>query len=210
MIEDLFRMVLKIPPGIRKVNQDLALMREISKTEVDHLIPFQTENEIELMSLKHEMKTQKQGLDKILLGKIYSIYHEPMVAFAYKDYIKGVRDALLYCRTRNSEFIFRVKKRDTDVYFNGKQVALIDVNNVMHGLRSRTVLGRTKPYSKDLLSVIIKDKDVGQMFNPSRPHAPQQRAFTLISNLNEEEEGIFLAMTLYEMVPRLISNKKNN
>src|SRR5688572_14769834 len=107
MIEDLFRMVLKIPPGIRKINQDLAVMRQILKPVTDQLIPFQEENELELLSLKHEIKSQKQGLDKILVGKIYSIYYEPMVVFAYKDYIKGVRDALLYCRTRSDEFIFR-------------------------------------------------------------------------------------------------------
>ena len=205
MIEDLFRMVLKIPPGIRKINQDLSLIREMLRPVQDQLIPFQEENEMELMSLKHEIKSQKQGLDKLLIGKIYSIYYEPMVAFAYKDYIKGVRDALLYCRTRNDEFIFRVKKRDIDVYFNGRQVALIDVNNVMHGLKSRSVLGRIKPYSSELLSVIIKDRVVGQMFNPSRPHSPQQRAFTLIANLDDEEEGIFLALTLFEMVHRMIS-----
>ena len=108
MIEDLFRMVLKIPPGIRKINQDLDVMRQILRPLQDHLIPFQEEKELELMSLKHEVKTQKQGLDKILWGNIHSIYYEPMVGFAYKDYIKGVRDALLYCRTKNQEFIFRI------------------------------------------------------------------------------------------------------
>src|SRR3990170_7163916 len=119
MIEDLFRMVLKIPPGVRKVNQDLALMREVMQPVVEHLIPFQEEKEMELMSLKFEVKSQKQGLDTILKGSIYSIYYEPMVAFVYKDYIKGVRDALVCCRTRNSELIYRIKKKEVDVYHNG-------------------------------------------------------------------------------------------
>lgn len=207
MIEDLFRMVLKIPPGIRKINQDLAIMRDILKPVRDQLIPFEDENELELMSLKYEIKSQKQGLDKLLKGHIHSIYYEPMVAFAYKDYIKGVRDALLYCRTRNTELIYRIKKKDVDVYYNGKQVALMDQNNVMHGLRSRSVLGRIRPYSNDLLSVIIKDREVGQMFNPLRPHSPQQRAFSLIADLNDEEEGIFLGLTLFELVTRMIDKK---
>lgn len=204
MIEDLFRMVLKIPPGIRKINQDLNVMRQILRPIQDHLIPFEDENEMELMSLKHEVKTQKQGLDKITWGNIHSIYYEPMVAFAYKDYIKGVRDALLYCRTKNHEFIFRIKKSEVDVYFNGKQVALIDGNNNLYGLRSKSILGRLKPYSNDLLSVIIKEREVGQMFNPLRPHSPQQRAYTLLVDLNDEEEGIFLTMTLYEILTKLL------
>jgi len=208
MIEDLFRMVLKIPPGIRKINHDLGLMRQMLRPVQDHLIPFQDEKEIELMSLKHEIKSMKQGLDKVLIGNIFSIYYEPMVAFTYKDYIKGVRDALLCCRTRNSEYVFRIKKKDVDVYYNGNQVALIDHHNVMHGLRSRNILGRTRPHSNDLLGIVIKDREVGQLFNPHRPHSPQQRAFTLIANLNEEEEVIFLAITLYELLTRMVANKK--
>ena len=204
MIEDLFRMVLKIPPGIRKINQDLDVMRHILRPLQDHLIPFQEENEMELMSLKHEVKTQKQGLDKILWGNIHSIYYEPMVAFAYKDYIKGVRDALLYCRTKNHEFIFRIKKSGVDVYFNGKQVALLDDNKNLYGLRSKSILGGLRPYSNDLISVIVKDREVGQMFNPLRPHSPQQRAYTLLVDLNDEEEGIFLSLTLYEILTKLL------
>lgn len=208
MIEDIFRMVLKMPPGIRKINSDLALMREKLKLVHDHLIPFQDEKEIELMSLKHEIKFQKQGLDRILTGSLYSIYYEPMVSFAYKDYIKGVREALLCVRTRASEYIYRIKRHETDVYLNGGHVAIIDHQSIMHGLRSRTVLGRVKPYSNDLLAIVIKDREVGQLYNPARPHSPQQRAFTLIAHLNEEEEGVFLALSLYELITRLVANKK--
>lgn len=206
MIEDIFRMVLKIPPGLRKINRDLGIMRQILRAGHDQLIPFQEEKEIELMSLKYECKSQKHGLDKILTGHIYSIYYEPMVSFAYKNYIKGVREALLCCRTKSSEFVFRIKRHDVDVYYNGKQVALIDDHNVMHGLRSRSVLGRLRPYSGDLLSIIVKDREVGQMFNPLRPHSPQQRAYSLIADLNDEEQGIFLALTLYELISSKILN----
>lgn len=207
MIEDLLRMVLKMPPGVKKINQDLAMMRQLIRPMQDHLIPFQDENEMELMSLKYDCKSQKQGLDKVLTGQIFSIYYEPMAAFAYKDYIKGVRDALLCVRTKGAEYIYRIKKKDVDVYFNNNHVAVMDANNAMYGLRSRTVLGRTKPYSNDLISIIIKEREVGQMFNPLRPHSPQQRAFSLISHLNEEEEGIFLSLALFELITRMINSR---
>lgn len=208
MIEDIIRKVLGMPPGTRKINQDLALMRQIIKPYQSLLIPFREEAELELMSLKLDLKSQKQGLDRIVAGSIQSIYAEPMVAFAYKDYIKGVREALLCCRTSDSELIFRIKKQNVDVYFNGSQVAIIDQNNVMHGLKSRGVLARIRPYSNDMLSVIIKDREVGQMFNPLRPHAYQQRAFMLISKLSDEEEAIFISITLYEMLTRILENKR--
>jgi len=208
MIEDIIRKVLHLAPGTRKINQDLAAMRQIIKPFQSQLIPFREESELELMSLNLQLKSQKQGLDKIIAGTIQSIYSEPMVAFTYKDYIKGVREALLCCKTSDTEIIFRIKKQNVDVYYNGSQVAMIDQNNTMHGLKSRGVLGRIRPYSNDLISIIVKDREVGQMFNPLRPHAFQQRAFTLLARLNSEEEAIFISITLYEMLTRILENKR--
>jgi hypothetical protein len=208
MIEDIIRKVMGMPPGTRKINQDLVVMRQIIKPLRERLIPFQQEKELEIMSLQVVVKSQKQGLDKIQTGTIQSIYYEPLVAFAYKDYGKGVREALLCCQTTHAELIFRIKNQDVDVYMNGHQAALIDHNNIMHGLKSKKVLGRIRPYSNDMLSVIIKDREVGQMFNPLRPHSNQQRAFTLVANMDEEEEAIFIALSLYEILTRILENKR--
>jgi hypothetical protein len=131
-----------------------------------------------------------------------------MVAFAYKNYIKGVSEDLLCCRTSDIELIYRIKKQNVDVYMNGNQAAVIDQNNNMFGLKSKSVIGRIRPYSTDLLSVIVKDREVGQMFNPLRPHSHQQRAFTLLANLNPEEEAIFLALSLYELLSNILQNKR--
>jgi hypothetical protein len=208
MIEDLIRAVLGMPPGSKKINADLALMRQHSQSLVSQLIPWKEEKELEIMSLNANYTAQKKGLDKILFGSIQSIYFEPMVAFAYKDYVKGVKDALLYCRTTSMEFVFRIKHHSTDVFFNGNQVAVIDAQGIMHGLRSKSPIGTVRPYSSDLLSIIIWGKDYGHIFNPSRPHSQQQRAFYLLSDLNEEEENIFLALGLYEILTRILINKK--
>ena len=209
MIEDIIRGVLGMPPGVKKINKDLAVMRQIARPIVDLLIPWEEEKEIELMSLKLDVKSQKRGFDKIILGSIQSIYFEPMVAFAYKDYVKGTREALLYCRTTQKEIVYRIKKNDIDVYLNGKQVAIIDPNNVMYGLRSKSVLGKVVPYSGDLLSIIIWDRETGHLFNPSRPHSDIQRAFYLMTQLSEEEQGIFLAFGMYELITRKLLNKKS-
>ena len=208
MIEDIIRRVLSMPPGTRKINQDLAVMRQIIKPIQGRLIPFQAEKEIEIMSLQLDIKSHKQGLDKIISGTIQSIYYEPMVAFAYKDYIKGVREALLCCRTSHHELIYRIKKQEVDVYMNGNQAAVIDQHDVMHGLRSRKPLGRIRPYSNDLLSVVINEREVGQIFNPLRPHTHQQRAFSLMATLDDEEEAIFMALSLYEILTRILENKR--
>lgn len=208
MIEDLIRGVLGMPPGVKKINKDLAVMRQVARPIVEQLIPWEDEKEIELMALKVDLKAQKRGLDNIMLGSIQSIYFEPMVAFAYKDYVKGTREALLYCRTVKMEIVYRIKKHDIDVYLNGKQVAIIDSTNMMYGLRSKSALGKVVPYSGDLLSIIIWDRETGHLFNPSRPHSEVQRAFYLMTQLSDEEQGIFLALGLYELITRTVANKK--
>jgi hypothetical protein len=208
MIEDILRAMLRMAPGAKKINVDLAAMREHCKPIVDQLIPWEDEKELELLSLKVNFMAQKRGLDKITIGTIQSIYYEPMVVFAFKDYVKGQRDAILYCRTKNLEFIYRLKRNDTDVYFNGKPVAVLDQKGALHGIRSKALIGGVKPYSGDLLSIIVQGKDIGHMFNPARAHNEQQRAFTIMANLDEESEYILLALGLYELITRMLANKK--
>ena len=208
MIEDILRAVLGIPPGITRINKDLSIMRDVTKPVADQLIPWEEEGELELLALKMEVKSHKRGMDRMLVGSLQSIYFEPMIAFAYMDYVKGAREALLYCRTKTLELVYRIKKRDIDVFFNGNHVAIIDQQGVMHGLRSRSALGLIRPYSSDLLSVIVLDREAGHLFNPLRPHTDIQRAFYLMTRMQEEEQRIFLAMGLYEIITRMLVNKK--
>ncbi len=208
MIEDLLRSVLGLPPGVNKINKDLVFMRQMTLPIAERIIPWEEEKELELMSLNLDYKTQKRGLDKIIVGTIQSIYFEPMVAFAYKDYVKGSREALLYCRTSQKELVFRIKKRVVDVYLNGGQVAVINLQSEMFGLKSKLSLGEVKRYSGDLLSVIVKGKEAGHLFNPRSPHSSVQRAFYLMKKLDAEEQGIFLALGLYELLTRIIVKKK--
>ena len=208
MIEDFLRALLGIPPGATRINKDLAIMRQLTKPVADELIPWEDENELELMALKMEVKSHKRGMDRILMGTIQSIYVEPMITFAYMDYVKGSREALLYCRSRNLEIVYRIKSKAVDVFLNGNQVAIIDQENIIYGLKSRSALGRVKPYSADLLSIFIFDREAGHLFNPLRPHTEIQRAFFLMTKLSEEEGRIFLTLGLYEMITRMLVNKK--
>ena len=74
MIEDFLRALLGIPPGATRINKDLAIMRQLTKPVADELIPWEDENELELMALKMEVKSHKRGMDRILMGTIQSIY----------------------------------------------------------------------------------------------------------------------------------------
>ncbi len=154
MIEDFLRALLGIPPGATKINKDLAVMRQLTKPVADQLIPGKMKRSLELDVPQSGGENPEKGNGSMILGSVQSIYVEPMVTFAYMDYVKGTREALLYCRTRDLEIVYRIKKRDIDVFLNGNQVAIIDQQNIMYGLKSRSAVGRVKPYSADLLSIV--------------------------------------------------------
>lgn len=207
MLGDFLRTFLRMPPGAHKINADLAAIRQHVKPLVEQLIPWKEEKELELMSLNCTLTPSRKGPDKTQIGTIQSIYFEPMVAFAIKVYSQQVRDALLYCRTTHSEFIYRIKRHGIDIYFNGGHVAVLDDQHVLHGVRSGKVIGVVQPYSTDLLSIYTWGRDAGHMFNPDRPHSEQQRAFYILADLSEEEENIFLALGLFELLGRKFLNK---
>ena len=52
MIEDLIRRVLKMPPGNRKINEDLGFMRELIRPSISALSPCQDGNEGVRLSLR--------------------------------------------------------------------------------------------------------------------------------------------------------------
>jgi len=208
MIEDILRAIFRLSPSEKRINADIATMRQLTRPLADQVIPWEKEHEIELLSLNATVKTQKDGMDKIQWGALQSIYFEPMAAWAFKDYVKGEQDALLYCRTKEAEFIYRIRPKKTDVYFNGKFTAWIDPQGVMYGVRSRQMLGRIRQYSSDWLSVVIGDRDAGHVFDARRPHPPQQRAFMLLVKMDQEADLIFQAFGFAEVITRWLANKK--
>ena len=208
MIEDLFRAIFRLSPSEKRINTDIATMRRITRPVADEIIPWEREREIDLLSLNATTKSEKDGMDKIWWGALQSIYFEPMAVWAYKTYVKGSREALLYCRTKETELIYRLQPKKTDVYFNGKFTAWIDPQGAMYGVRSRQLLGRFRPYSADWISVVIGDRESGHVFDAGRPHPPQQRAFMLLRQMEQEAELIFLAFGFYLVLTRRLANKK--
>jgi hypothetical protein len=203
MIEDIFRVALGLPPSNKKIQQDLQVMHKETTAWRDNLIPWEDENEIELFSLMQEKKWIKQTWDRLLKGVFYSIYHEPMMTFAYKNYIRGGKNALLYVRTIEYEFIYRIRKKKSDVYVNGQFVAEIRPDGLMYGGRFKRLLGRMRVISEEYFGIVIWDKEVAHLLNPDKADRVNPRAFELMEKLNEQEETMFLALAFHEIILRL-------
>lgn len=207
MIEDLLRSILGLSPGEKRINQDIAKMRELTRGVATEIIPWEKEDEMELFSLNITHQTKKDGMDKITQGVIQSIYFEPMAVYAYKDYVKGSRESLLYCRTKETEFIFRLLKERTDIYFNGKLTAYIDMQSMMYGYKSKQLLCRITQDTYDWMGIRIGKEMIAQVFDPTRPHATQQRAFSLYGKMEQEEKLIVRAAGFYALLTRWLGQK---
>jgi hypothetical protein len=203
IIEDIFRLILGVPPSPAKIKKDLEVMRLETTSWYDSLIPWQQEKELELLSLTQERKWVKNSIDRILIGVFQSIYTEPMFTYAYVDYMKGKgKNAVVQIRTKAHEFVYRIKKKITEVIVDGQFVAVINPEGVMYSVRTRRQLGRVSEISRDYFGIIIGEKEVAHLLNPDTIDRVNPRAFIILENMTDQEELLFTSISLIEVVLR--------
>ena len=202
MIDDVLRVVLGFAPSSRRIKKDLERMRQETQDWFMALIPWQEEKEMELLSLNNEKKWVKQTWDKFQKGVFQSIYNEPMFTYAYKSYTRSGKDALLLVRTKEHEYLYRIRKKRTDVIVDGKFVAVITPEAQMYSASSRRLLARISQVSSEYFGVFVWEKEVGHLLNPDKVDRVNPRAFLILEKLDENEELLFLSISLIEVVLR--------
>lgn len=190
-----------MPPSKGRLNKDLDKMRTELKPWVEQLVPWNRE-EMELFSLNQINQTIKKSVATTAKGMFTSIYHEPMLAYAYKKYVSANLNALLYIRTAKHEFVYRIKKDKIQIMADGHAIGTLKEDGVLYGTRRNQPLasiGQNK--DKLLLPVVVKDREIAHLINPKLASQANPRAFDLLSdNMTEEEETVFLALGALEVV----------
>lgn len=207
MLEDIFRKLLNIPPSQRRLQKDLEYFYEDLSAWRKQLIPWEEEDEIELLSLNFESKWSKQGLDKVLKGRIFSIYHETMLVFAYKSYLKGGKNTILWVRSKKHEWIFRTRKGDSQMYIDGEYVGKITADGKLYGGTKNRLLARRNKSQVMHFEVIVWDKLVAHFLDPHHIDRVNPRAYEVMAELTDREEMLMMGITLQPMIERL--NKLN-
>ena len=96
-------------PGNKKIQADLeSLKQEINKLDIE-LVPVNQE-ELELFSFDQIHHNIKKGVAPITKGVFTTIYHEPILAYAEKEYISSSKNAIIFAKTAKHEFFYRIKK----------------------------------------------------------------------------------------------------
>ncbi len=201
----LFNVMTEYNPGKRKVQADLKKMKDALSPYLGNLVPINKE-ELELFSLSQIHQLSKKRT-RTARGVYTTIFHEPIMAYSYKRYLSSKLNAVLYARTANHEFAFRIQKGEVKVVIDNVLVGTIRDNNVLYSVKDNRMIARiNRAVHESYLPVLVNDREVAQV----AVHAPgnkekllSSRAFAFVkSDLSHEEEKLLLSMSILELVNR--------
>lgn len=196
-------------PGSRKIQEDLKTMKADMDKWAGDLVPL-TKEEVDLFSFNQEKQSVRKGLTRTAKGIFTSIYHEPVVAYSYREYLGSGRNGLLYVRTSNREYVYRFRKNSVEVSVNGKPVGTLKDNSVLYGGRSNRVLARINRETDTLLlPVLVNEREVASVAKlDKKAQAAKlgQRAFEFVKeDMTQEEKEVFLSLGVLEVLEQSLS-----
>ena len=126
-----------------------------------------------------------------------------MVAYAYKKYVASGHNALLYARTANNEFIYRIKNNQVEIVIDDHLAGVMKEDGKFYGAKSQKLLAQVNQGTEELLlPVIVKNKEIGSIVNPKKAEKSNPRALQYIGNLDKDEETLLLSFAVLEIVQR--------
>lgn len=191
-------------PGRTRIQADLKKIRAELAPLVADLVPW-TATEMEQLSFNQIKKSIKNGLVKTSRGVLTTIYHEPVIAWAYKKYVGKKENGLLYARTSNQEFIYRIKNGEVEMVVGDELKGILNQQGIMVGPKGNKQLAQINKNEDNLtLPLRVNNKLVGSLSNPERKQKGNTRAFQHLMKMDKEEEELVLSLSILEMVRREI------
>ena len=191
-------------PGRVRIQADLKKIRAELAPLVADLVPW-TEEEMEQLSFNQVKKSIKNGLVKTSKGVLTTIYHEPVIAWAYKKYVSRKENGLLYARTSNQEFIYRVKNGEVEMVVGDEFLGILNQKGELVSNKGKKQLAQIIKDEDNLtLPVRVNNKLVGNLANPDRKQKGNTRAFQQLAKLDKKEEELVLSLSILELVKREI------
>jgi len=198
----LMKILQNYRPGRKKIQDDLKKIKAELAPLVADLVPWSSE-EMEQLSFNQIKKSLKSGLVKTSKGVLTTIYHEPVVAWAYKKYVSRNENGLLYARTSNQEFVYRIKNGEVEMVVGEQLMGILNQQGVLVDQKGNKQLAQINKNKDNLvLPVLVNNKLVGGLSNPERGQKGNVRAFQHLSKMDKEEEEIVLSLSILELVKR--------
>ena len=204
ILMQLLKFFVTINSSSAQRRRDIADMKSKMSRTIKTLVPM-SHKELELLSVNRSNVEVSKGFNKMESGVFTSVYHEPLLAYAYKKYAYSTDHRLLMMHTSEDNYMYISEGRTTKVYLNDRELGVIDSEG-----------GLTHPVSQKRLAEIEVDKvlsshpvriggrEVGEIMNVSLNESPNPRAYQFLEDMNEDEGHLFKALTFLSLIEESI------
>ncbi|MCO6491621.1 MAG: hypothetical protein J5I98_24610 [Phaeodactylibacter sp.] len=203
----LVRIFSNFAPGNRRLQQDLDKMKEDMDKWAGDLVPL-TREEVELFSFNQEKHVMRKGFGKTAKGIFTSIYHEPVLAYSYKEYLGPGKNALLYVRTGAQEFVYRISKKGIEVLVDRERVGVLREDGALYNKKGNRMLARINRDAGEFLPVLVNNREVANVARMNKGDSSKlgQRAFEFVKDdMSKEEKDVFLSLAVLEVIEQSIN-----
>ena len=196
-------------PSAKRLAMEQQRLKEDMDQWAGQLVPINKE-ELELFSWGQEKQVLRRGITTTAKGIYTTIYHEPVLAYSYREYIgkPEKRNALLYARTSEHDFVYRIRKGIGTLFIDGQEVGTLSREGVLRGKRTgKAIAERASVDQQAMMPVTVGNREVGSLSIPEQNQKKglHDRAFNFLKpDLNDKEEQLFLALALEALVKEVV------
>ncbi len=204
IIAQLMDFFLSINSGSGQTRNDIAELKSKIATYIAGLVPM-SDKELELLSINKTGTSVTRGLSTIKSGAFTTIYHEPLLAYAYKKYKFPADKSLLLISSEEDDYIYMINKGKTEVFINNTQLGFVESDGSLFDPKTNDLLAKIE--ANHLLSshpVQIGEREVGEIVNARLNESPNPRAYQFLEPMNEQESKIFKALTFLSLVEETV------
>ena len=196
-VVDFLRFLFKMTISKSQLLRDIDTLRNEISDLKKMLIPFNGE-EMELLSLNQSNVSKRKRFSKVTKGIFNTIYYEPLIAYGIKNYSNNQK-LILICSTTD-EFVYLFKGNTTHVFMNDTEAGVLTSDGKFYSIKNKLLALIDGADQLQSHTVWIQGKDMGYINNPRFVSKSIPRAYNLLKTMSQEEQNIFLCLTLVNLV----------
>lgn len=198
---------LQFLPNPNKLRKDLLKLKEELQPLLPELIPIQPKD-LEILSYHLEQFKAQKRMVFSAQGIFTSIYTEPMIAWGYKRYRSANNQALLYARTKEREFVYRVTKNGVELAMDNGFAGVLVADGRLLSARRKKVIGYLKPSAdREMKPLFLQNREVASMIKPGTIQTPYPRVFEFVDEMTTEERDFVLSIAIWNLVQQALPNQ---
>lgn len=182
------------------IKKDIKRLTQI--LEGYELAPWE-HDELDIISRIAEIKNDRQALADVQVGTFLSIYHEPLLAFALKEY-RGSERRLVVVRYNEEIYSFIVSKNGAKIIDEGKAKGDIDLREGIKLIRGARTAFIDAYHSRELLPLEINGEPMLFIQSADHVQSDQSRVVQKLKKHDEREGEMLQLLLAYSLADRQV------